>query len=135
MGACPDDMECAEIPSPLPLGQPSYRCQYPEGSGAKDTAAYGECDATRGDADCAGDLSCQFETGMCVATCMDETDCSDPGTDATPVCDKPNILASTGSCGLQCADDKDCPGDLLCQNPGLLGLGGVLTGKRCAAAP
>jgi hypothetical protein len=134
MGDCPANMECAEIVTGIPpLSTTTYRCQYPAGSGAKNVAAYGECDASHSDGDCEEGLFCQSETGTCVAICMDETDCTDPGTDAITVCDKPTLLSSEGPCGLSCSDSKDCPGDLVCQSTGLLGLGSVLTGKRCAA--
>ena len=117
-GACPTNMECVQASSGL---SSSYRCQYPE---PKDKAVYEPCDGLRGNADCQEGLTCDVFIGLpllsdlasphCVEPCMDASDCSDPGSKATLVCDRDSVLVSEGQCALECANDKDCPGDMLC---------------------
>jgi len=116
-GECPASMECVLV-TQAPLGDPPYRCQDPE---AKSGDVYDRCDADRGDADCKEDLSCEIFPGptdardsICAAGCMEDDDCDDLGSDATPVCDLAPLSPLEGICGLDCAEDDECPDGLTC---------------------
>ena len=133
-GDCPTDMVCAEIMTSL-FTNSLYRCQYSE---PKNRAAYEPCDSLRADSDCKKGLSCSVFVGVpllsditlpyCAASCAEATDCNAHGSGATPVCDLTIPLSTEGLCALECTDDKQCPGEMLCRNLDLLR-------RRCGFAP
>ncbi len=133
-GECPENMECVAVVGSL-LSENFFRCQYPE---PKDHDIYETCDGLRGDADCKEGLMCSVLAGLpllsdltlpyCAATCTEAADCDDQGSDAMPVCDTTSLFIAEGLCALECADDKDCPGDMLCFSMDLLS-------NRCGYAP
>ena len=133
-GACPNDMVCAEVMTSL-FSTSLYRCQYPE---PKNHVVFEPCDSLRADSDCEEGLTCSVFVGLpllsditlpyCAASCAEATDCNAQGSGATPVCDLSNPLSTKGLCALECTDDKQCPGDMLCRTLDLLR-------RRCGFAP
>ena len=116
-GECPEHMTCVELTT-LPLADPTYRCQYPE---AQNLDVYEVCNTSRGNADCKEGLTCEIFPGptdlrdsICAAGCMEDDDCDDLGSNATPLCEVAPLSPLDGICALECEEDDDCPNELTC---------------------